>query len=48
MAGKCCKSQPPCKHCPKRRKGRKKGIAAVDDLCTPGFPIIRLYASPLR
>ena len=28
MAGKCCKSDPPCKDCPKRKKKRHR----IDDL----------------
>ncbi len=30
---KCCKSDPPCKNCPKRKK--KKALAAVDREKTP-------------
>ena len=25
MAKKCCRSDPPCKYCPKRAHGKKKG-----------------------
>lgn len=25
MPKKCCRSDPPCKHCPKRLHGKKKG-----------------------
>ncbi len=37
---KCCKSAPPCKHCPKRRK--KKALAAVDCEKTPIFYFVPL------
>jgi hypothetical protein len=29
MAGKCCKSDPPCKDCPKRKKKKHR----IDGLC---------------
>ena len=37
MGKKCCKSTPPCKGCPKLRKKKKKGIAAVDSKNWPIF-----------
>jgi len=37
MGKKCCKHQPPCKDCPKRKKHKKKGIATVDWKIWPIF-----------
>ena len=44
MAKKCCKSDPPCKDCPKRKKKKKHGhcgacdtIVAVDRQIWPIF-----------
>jgi len=33
MAKKCCRSDPPCKHCPKRQAGKRKGKNADCTLC---------------
>ncbi|WP_371324433.1 hypothetical protein VX159_02605 [Dechloromonas sp. ZY10] len=33
MAKKCCRSDPPCKHCPKRQAGKSKGKHVDCALC---------------
>jgi len=38
MGKKCCKSHPPCKDCPKRKK--KKAISAVDRGIWPIFYLV--------
>ncbi len=43
MGKKCCKATPPCKGCPKLKKKKKKGIAAVDG---EKGPILYLLPAP--
>ena len=40
MAGKCCKSDPPCKDCPKRKK-KKQRIAGLYCATGNGEPLIQ-------
>ena len=43
---KCCKSEPPCKGCPKRKKGKHAGLDASCPLNTVNRGLMPIYLCP--